>query len=65
MSKVECRRCDMCGRIVFGNEEMGSFIGAQWPRNEENFDLCNECSGKVQRFIHEQPKRKEVKGDEV
>ncbi len=55
----------MCGRIVFGNEEMGSFIGAQWPRNEENFDLCNECSGKVQRFIHEQPKRKEVKGDEV
>lgn len=45
--------CDMCGRIEMkGNAKWGWFHSGLWVDDYDRFDLCPECSVKVQNFIH-------------
>lgn len=59
MSEVVYHRCDMCGDIVTNESRMGYFYSAHWRDSEEEFELCEKCCTKVQRFIREHP-REEV-----
>lgn len=52
MSTGMYRTCDMCKRIELGDtSKWGTFYNGQWVDGTENFDLCPDCSLKVQMFI--------------
>lgn len=44
-------RCDMCRREFEPDTPMGYFMDSRWAEGSEAFDLCAECSERVQRFI--------------
>ena len=52
MSGVIYHRFDMCGDLVVDDSKMGYFRSAHW----RDFELCEKCSVKVQRFIRERPR---------
>ena len=54
MSEVVYHRCDMGG--VVDDSKMGYFYSAHWRSSEEEFELCEKCCTKVQRFIRERPR---------
>lgn len=58
MSYVIYHRCDMCGDITTNESRMGFFYSAHRRSSEEEFELCEKCSVKVQRFIRERPREK-------
>lgn len=53
MSEVVYHRCDMCGDLVVDDSKMGYFYSPNWRDSEEEFELCEKCCTKVQRFIRE------------
>ena len=55
MSKVIYHRCDRCGELVVNETKRGYFHSAHWRDSEDDFELCEKCSVKVQRFIRERP----------
>jgi hypothetical protein len=58
MSEVVYHRCDMCGDLIADETKMGYFYSAHWRDSEGDFELCEKCSVKVQRFIRERPREK-------
>lgn len=53
MSEVVYHRCDMCGDLIVDETKMGYFNSPHWLSGEADFELCEKCSVKVQRFIRE------------
>lgn len=58
MSEVICHRCDMCGDLIIDETKMGYFNCTHWTNGEGDFELCEKCCTKVQRFIRERPREK-------
>lgn len=53
MSEVIYHRCDMCGDLIIDESKMGYFNSTHWANWEGDFELCEKCCTKVQRFIRE------------
>lgn len=45
-----------CGDLVVDDSKMGYFRSAHRRDSEDDFELCEKCSVKVQRFIRERPR---------
>ena len=58
MSDVIYHRCDMCGDLIVNEFHRGFFNGATCRGSSSDFDLCDACSARVQRFIEEHPREK-------
>lgn len=55
-------RCDMCGDLVVDDSKMGYFYSAHWRDSEDEFELCEKCCTKVQRFIREHHEEEDANG---
>ena len=51
-------RCDRCGDLIVNEFHRGFFHGATCRGSSSDFDLCDACSARVQRFIEEHPREK-------
>lgn len=58
MSDVIYHRCDMCGDLIVNEFHRGFFHGATCRGSSSDFDLCDACSARVQRFIEEHTREK-------
>lgn len=58
MSEIIYHRCDMCGGLIVNEFHRGFFHGATCRGSSSDFDLCDACSARVQRFIEEHPREK-------
>lgn len=64
MSSGAYHACDMCGRIEMENNTNWSlFHSGMWTNESKLFDLCPECSAKVQKLIHGYKKDGESDGE--
>jgi hypothetical protein len=48
----------MCGDLIVNEFHRGFFHGATCRGSSSDFDLCDACSARVQRFIEEHPREK-------
>lgn len=53
--------CPWCGYLIVNEFHRGFFHGATCGGSSSDFDLCDACSARVQRFIEERPREKAAK----
>lgn len=52
MSKVNYRRCDICGETLVKNSKGNNYLNGYriWNRLFNKLDICNTCMGKIKQL---------------
>lgn len=62
MSKVNYRRCDICGEILKTDIRFSGFTNGYriWNRLFNKLDICNTCMKKLSNFLLIQKRKKNM-----